>query len=60
MKTFWIYWWWIKSDEHSPWLRTIYSSRRRSAKDMQSYDKSNGWRLGKVHRMKVAMEAPPK
>lgn len=56
MKTVWLYWWMCFS-QHGPgeFVRTTYSSRRLSAKQVTAHDRENGWPVGKVSRMKVTV-----
>ena len=57
---YWICWWWVRGGMHdTPWIRTMYCSRKLTNKYLQTYDIENGWKVGRVHRIQVEMGAPP-
>lgn len=59
---FWLYLWWCEFPKtgHGPFLKFTYSSSHWSTNRMQAYDRENGCKVGKMHKMQIEMEAPPK
>lgn len=53
----WLYWWMVEGSMWGPFLRQSYSTRRKTAKQLQAYDRENGWKVGRVHRMRVTLPA---
>jgi hypothetical protein len=59
-KQIWLYWWTTISAMHTgSFVRTTYSSRRLSAKQVTQHDRENGWPVSKVKRMKVDYPGEP-
>lgn len=57
----WIYWYWCRvgltNGGHSdPFIKTAYSTKRRTAKQITSHEVEFGGIVGKVHRIKTAIE----
>lgn len=59
-RTGWVNWWWVHGGMWGPYVKTMWTTRRVTAKQLHGYDVSNGAKVGRVHRIKVTIEEPPK
>lgn len=56
----WINWWWVYEPTYGPFVKTTWTTRRQTARELQDYDRGNEWKVGRVHRRYVTIEEPSK
>lgn len=54
----WLNWWWVESTMPGcpSYVKTTWTTRRQTAKELQAYDVGNECRVGRVYRMRASVE----
>lgn len=54
----WVSWWWVYEPSYGSFVKTTWTVKRPTAARVQSYDRENGWEVGKLHRTFAEIEKP--